>query len=153
MADDKQEVELRVGGSFPLAYVDVKANVTLGPFTVRKTDHDFGLFDLAFTPVVASYHISQTDHVAFSFTFWTPTGDYDPNRLATLSLNNWTFIPGIAYTKVFEAEHRAYWYLASTVLYRESGDSLSKWSSLRSGDSRYQAFQVRCRNWCNWELD
>jgi len=91
--------------SFPLAYVEVKANVTLGPFTVRKTDHDFGLFDLAFTPLVASYHISQTDHVAFSFTFWAPTGDYDPNRLATLSLNNWTFIPGIAYTKVFPKQN------------------------------------------------
>jgi hypothetical protein len=87
--------------SFPLAYVDVEANVTLGRFSGRKTDHNFGLFDLAFTPLVASYHISQTDHFAFSFTFWAPTGDYDPNRLATLSLNNWTFIPGIAYTKIF----------------------------------------------------
>jgi hypothetical protein len=86
--------------SFPLAYVEVEANVTLGRFSGRKTDHNFGLFDLAFTPLVASYHISQTDHVAFSFTFWAPTGDYDPNRLATLSLNNWTFIPGIAYTKI-----------------------------------------------------
>src|SRR2546430_14671354 len=86
--------------SFPLAYVEVDANVTLGRFSGRKTDHNFGLFDLAFTPLVASYHITQTDHVALSITVWAPTGDYDPNRLATLGLNNWTVIPGIAYTKV-----------------------------------------------------
>jgi hypothetical protein len=91
--------------SFPLAYVEVEANVTLGRFSGRKTDHNFGLFDLAFTQLVASYHISQTDHFAFSFTFWAPTGDYDPNRLATLSLNNWTFIPGIAYTKIFPKQN------------------------------------------------
>ena len=87
--------------SFPLVYVDVEANATLGRFSGRKTDHDFGLFDLAFTPLVASYHISQTDHVALSITVWAPTGRYDPNRLAVLSLNNWTVIPGLAYTKIF----------------------------------------------------
>jgi len=87
--------------SFPLAYVEVEAKVSLGRFSGRKTDHDFGLFDLALMPLVASYHVSQTDHVAFSFTFWAPTGSYDPTRLAVLSLNNWTFIPGVAYTKVF----------------------------------------------------
>lgn len=91
--------------SFPLAYVEVEADVTLDRVTARRTDHDFGLFDIAFTPLVASYHISQTDHFAFTFTVWAPTGDYDPNRLAVLSLNNWTFIPGIAYTKIFPKEN------------------------------------------------
>jgi hypothetical protein len=58
---------------------------------------------LFFTPLIASYHITKTDHIAFSFSFWAPTGDYDPNRLAVLSTNTWTFIPGLAYTKVFPA--------------------------------------------------
>jgi hypothetical protein len=87
--------------SLPLAYVEVEATVTLGPLNRKETDRNFGLFDIVVTPIIASYHISQTDHVAFSFTFWAPTGDYDPNRLASLGLNNWTFIPGLAYTKIF----------------------------------------------------
>jgi hypothetical protein len=91
--------------SFPLAYLDVEANGTLGRLSGRKTDHTFGLFDLAFTPLVASYHISQTDHIAFSITVWAPTGSYDPNRLAVLSLNNWTVIPGLAYTKIFPKQN------------------------------------------------
>ena len=48
----------------------------------------------------ASHHFSQTDHMAFSFTFWAPTGSFETGRLVNLSLNNWTFIPGVAYTKI-----------------------------------------------------
>jgi hypothetical protein len=89
--------------TLPVTWLEAEATVTLGPRTGRVKDSDFGLFDLAITPLVASYHISQTDHVAFNFTVWAPTGEYDPSRLANLSLNNWTFIPGVAYTKIFPA--------------------------------------------------
>jgi hypothetical protein len=60
----------------------------------------FGLFDLAFTLLIASHHFSQTDHLAFDFTFWAPTGDFKAGRLVNLSTNTWTFIPGVAYTKI-----------------------------------------------------
>ncbi|HEV2840368.1 MAG TPA: transporter [Chthoniobacterales bacterium] len=87
--------------SLPLAYVEAEATVTLGRLTGRVKDDDFGLFDIVLVPIVASYHISETDHVAFNFTVWAPTGEYDPDRLANLSTNTWTFIPGVAYTKIF----------------------------------------------------
>jgi hypothetical protein len=87
--------------SLPLAYVEVDATVTLGLRTGRVKDDDFGLFDIVLVPIVASYHISQTDHIAINFTVWAPTGEYDPDRLANLSTNTWTFIPGVAYTKIF----------------------------------------------------
>ena len=86
--------------SFPLAWLEVEANLSLGPFTVRKKESMFGLFDLAFTPIVVSHHFSQTDHIAFSFTFWAPTGSFEKGRLVNLSQNTWTFIPGVAYTKI-----------------------------------------------------
>jgi hypothetical protein len=89
--------------SFPLAWLEVEADLSLGRFAVRKRDSTFGLFDLAFTPIVASHHFSQTDHLAFDFTFWAPTGDFKTGRLVNLSLNNWTFIPGVAYTKIIPA--------------------------------------------------
>ncbi len=86
--------------SFPLAWLQVKADVSLGLLSLRKTDSIFGLFDLAFTPIVASHHFSQTDHLAFDFTFWAPTGSYQKGKLVNLSQNTWTFIPGVAYTKI-----------------------------------------------------
>jgi len=85
--------------SFPLAWLEVTANLS-GPLPVRKTESTFGLFDLVFTPIVASHHFSQTDHLAFSFTFWAPTGSFEKGRLVNLSQNTWTFIPGVAYTKI-----------------------------------------------------
>jgi hypothetical protein len=39
--------------SFPLAWLEVEANISLGPFSVRKKDSTFGLFDLVFTPIVS----------------------------------------------------------------------------------------------------
>jgi hypothetical protein len=86
--------------TFPLAWVEVEANLSLGPFAVRIKDSIFGLYDLAFTPIIASHHFSETDHLAFSFTFWAPTGSYEKGKLANLSLNDWTFIPSVAYTKI-----------------------------------------------------
>ena len=86
--------------SFPLAWLEVEANLSLGPFSVRKKESTFGLFDLVFTPIIASHHFSQTDHLAFSFTFWAPTGSFEKGRLVNLSQNTWTFIPGVAYTKI-----------------------------------------------------
>ena len=87
--------------SIPLAYVEVEATVTVGRRTGRVMDDNFGVFDIVLVPITASYHISQTDHLGFSLGIWVPTGEYDPDRLAVLSLNNWTFIPGVAYTKIF----------------------------------------------------
>ena len=91
--------------AFPITFLEVKARVTLGPLTKEVKDTNSGLFDLFFTPVIASYHISKTDHIAFSFSLWAPTGDYDPDRLANLSTNTWTFVPGVAYTRIFPASN------------------------------------------------
>ncbi len=91
--------------SFPLAWLEVTANLSLGPLSIRKTESTFGLFDLVFTPIVASYHFSQTDHLAFSFTFWAPTGSFEKGRLVNLSQNTWTFIPGVAYTKILPEDN------------------------------------------------
>src|SRR5258708_32330461 len=91
--------------SFPLAWLKVEANISLGPFSVRKTDSTFGLFDLVFTPIVASHHFSQTDHMAFSFTSWAPTGSFEKGKLVNLSQNTWTFIPGVAYTKILPEDN------------------------------------------------
>jgi hypothetical protein len=91
--------------SFPLAWLEVTANLSLGPLSSRKTESTFGLFDLVFTPIVASHHFSQTDHLAFSFTFWAPTGSFEKGRLVNLSTSTWTFIPGVAYTKILPEDN------------------------------------------------
>lgn len=88
--------------SLPLASLEVEANVTVGSKTGTRSEDATGLFDLAFVPFFASYHISETEHLGMNMTVWAPTGEYDSSDLATLSLNNWTFIPTVAYTKIWK---------------------------------------------------
>ncbi|WP_183283770.1 SphA family protein [Cupriavidus alkaliphilus] len=89
--------------SFTLPYVwtKVTANLAVGGRGVSTQDTTSNLFDISFAPVIAGYHFSRTEHVALSLNVWAPTGKYDPNALANPSLNNWTFIPQVAYTRLF----------------------------------------------------
>ncbi|MBN4665192.1 transporter [Pandoraea nosoerga] len=87
--------------SFTLPYLWTKATANLGVGNASATtsQNASNLFDITFTPLIAGYHFSATDHMSFSVAIWAPTGRYDANALANTSLNNWTFIPQVAYTK------------------------------------------------------
>ncbi|MBF6023135.1 SphA family protein [Lysobacter niastensis] len=90
-------------GALPLANVEVDANVSLGPRTGRVSDEDgWGLFDPFFAPVIASYHFDKTHHMSLALYVYTDWGSYDANRLANLSLNNWTFSPTVGYTQLMQ---------------------------------------------------
>jgi len=90
--------------SFTLPYVwtTVHANAVAsgaaGSVSGGASDRASNLFDIYFSPIIAGYHFSETRHMALSFNVWAPTGQYDKNALANPSLNNWTFVPQVAYT-------------------------------------------------------
>jgi hypothetical protein len=85
----------------PFAWADVSADSVIGSASFDTADDNSGLFDLTFAPLIASYHVSEMEHWSFALYVAAPTGDYDPGRLANVSLNNWTFSPAIGYTKLF----------------------------------------------------
>jgi len=82
-----------------VSYVWTEVTATLAIQSERQSASN--LFDLYFTPIIAGYHISKDENVALSFNIWAPTGSYDSTRIANTSLNTWTFIPQIAYTKLW----------------------------------------------------
>ena len=61
-----------------------------------------GLFDPFFAPVIAGYHFDQTHHLSLSLYIYTDRRSYEPDRLANLSLNNWTFSPTVGYTQLLQ---------------------------------------------------
>lgn len=90
--------------SFTLPYVWNKVNSTVagaGGRSISQSDTASNLFDLYFSPIIAGYHFSETSHMALSLNIWAPTGKYNADDMANPSLNNWTFIPQVAYTKIF----------------------------------------------------
>ncbi|MFK0378353.1 transporter [Pandoraea sp. NPDC090278] len=91
------------GITVPYIWTEATASFSAGSLSRSNNDRASNLFDMYFTPISAGYHFSQTDHVALSFNLWAPTGRYDPNALANPSLNNWTFVPQVAYTKLIPA--------------------------------------------------
>jgi len=85
------------GVTIPFVWTDVKAQVT-GPLgnTVSRSDSVSGLGDLEFWPVALSWTTWSTNlHVDFFGGIYTPTGDYQKNRLANQGLGYWTFEPGL----------------------------------------------------------
>lgn len=90
--------------SFTLPYVWTKVDSRLsgaGGRSVGQSDTASNLFDIYFSPIIAGYHFSETSHMALSLNIWAPTGKYNANDMANPSLNNWTFVPQVAYTKIF----------------------------------------------------
>ncbi|KXU88965.1 phenol degradation protein meta [Caballeronia megalochromosomata] len=87
---------------FTLPYVWEKVTGTFAAGSLNRTTSDraSNLYDMLFTPIEAGYHFSETDHIALSFNIWAPTGNYEAGALANPSLNTWTFVPQIAYTKM-----------------------------------------------------
>jgi hypothetical protein len=86
--------------TLPYVWESATASLGIGNRLGSVTQDVSGLFDLTFTPLIAGYHFSQTEHIALSLNIWAPTGRYDSGDIANPSLNNWTFIPTVAYTKI-----------------------------------------------------
>jgi hypothetical protein len=91
------------GITVPYVWTEVTGAFSIGRFTQSTSDRASNLFDIYVTPIVAGYHLTQTDHIALSFNFWAPTGNYDSHDLANAGLNVWTFVPQVAYTKLLPA--------------------------------------------------
>lgn len=89
--------------TLPFATVDVTANVALGPRTGQVKDKaDWDVFDPFFAPIIAGYHFDQTHHMTLALYIYSDWGSYDPDRLANLSLNNWTYSPTVGYTQLMQ---------------------------------------------------
>jgi hypothetical protein len=67
-------------------------------------DHATQFADILFTPIVAGYHLTKTDHVALSVQIYAPTGAYNMSRLANAGQNTWTFTPTVAYTHLIPSQ-------------------------------------------------
>lgn len=88
--------------ALPFDQAKASADLTIGLANVRVSDTDSGLFDMAFVPVLASYHASPIDHWSFGLYISAPTGSYTSGQLANNSLNYWTFAPAVGYTHLFD---------------------------------------------------
>jgi len=107
--------------------------------------------DIFFTPVVAGYHLTKTDHIALSVQMYAPTGAYNVNRLANPGLNTWTFIPTVAYTKLLP-EHNIE-LSANYGVEFYTANALSQRTAQRARPACTQTLYRRMGCWCGRWLD
>ena len=87
--------------SVPYNLSSVNAQVSIGSVSARQHDSVTDFFDLAFIPIIASHHFSQTEHMALSLQVFAPTADFEVGKLANAGLGIWTFSPTVSFTKIF----------------------------------------------------
>jgi len=88
------------GITVPYMWTEVTGTASVGRFGNSTTQTASNFYDLYFTPIEAGYSFSANSHIALSFNFWAPTGSYNSSALANTSLNNWTFVPQVAWTQL-----------------------------------------------------
>lgn len=106
-------------------YILPEATATLGVGSQQRrvTDSASNWFDLYFAPVLASYHVSQVEHVSLGLYVYAPTAKYDPNRLANPGMNVWTFSPSVGYTRLFQKGTLEFSALGAVDLYDRNDDT------------------------------
>ena len=84
-------------------------------------DHDTQFADIFFTPVVAGYHLTKTDHIAFSVQIYAPTGAYSTSRACKRGAEHVdVHADGRLYEAVPEREYRVVAELRREFLYPNS---------------------------------
>jgi hypothetical protein len=107
--------------TLPVAQVEVDANVSIGPVTGTRSDKaSWDVFDPFFAPIIAGYHFDQTHHMTLALYIYSDWGSYDPDRLANLSLNTWTYSPTVGYTQLMQKGTLEFSALAAVDFYTEN---------------------------------
>ncbi|MFC5066918.1 SphA family protein [Flaviflagellibacter deserti] len=101
--------KLELGGnwtyavSMVLPFGRMETAAFVGPF--ERTDVLGGLGDIQITPLLFGWH-NDTGNTFFSagLTVTAPTGNYDPDKIAFVGMNYWSFTPYVAATHI-DAAH------------------------------------------------
>jgi len=82
----------------PYVWMDVTANIELGPLSRNRNDKADGIGDLILMPAMMAWELGYWQVNTF-LGIYAPTADYEVGRLANPGLNHWTFDPtlGVAY--------------------------------------------------------
>lgn len=88
---------LASGVAVPYMWVNVKANVTVGPHTGNVEQSANGLGDIQMIPIMAGWTNGDCKF-DFYMNVWAPTGDYNQNNIANTGLGYWTFTPMAAFS-------------------------------------------------------
>jgi hypothetical protein len=86
----------------PVNWVGVTASTQLNDLSRRGKNANVGLADVIFTPLTVGIHFSDTNNLAISTMIFAPTGAFTAGNLSNLGMNEWTIMPNVAHTILWE---------------------------------------------------
>jgi hypothetical protein len=98
-------------------WVGATGTLQVNDFSRSTSRSNAGLGDVVFTPLTAGIHFSKTNNLAISTMIFAPTGLFRPANLSNLGMGEWTFMPNVAHTYLWEKRGLEFdnsWALIST---------------------------------------
>ena len=86
----------------PVNWVGVTASAQLNDLSRTGKNANAGLSDVIFTPLTVGIHFSDSNNLAISAMVFAPTGAFTAGNLSNLGMNEWTIMPSVAHTIVWE---------------------------------------------------
>jgi hypothetical protein len=86
----------------PINWENVTGSLQFGGASLSATKSTAGLADVAFEPLTAGFHLGKNDNLAISTMIFAPTGYFKPANLTNVGMGEWTFMPNIAHTYLWE---------------------------------------------------
>jgi hypothetical protein len=80
----------------------VTASAQLNDLSKTGKNANAGLSDVIFTPLTVGIHFSDTNNLAISTMVFAPTGAFTRGNLFNVGMNEWTIMPNVAHTILWE---------------------------------------------------
>ncbi len=139
----------------PLIYTDFKMEVV--PMSMVMEDDQFAIGDIAFEPVVLSWHGGRYDFAAGA-AFYAPTGKYDEEKQASPGKDMWTMMLTAGGTLYLDSEKE--WNASILARYEKHTEKEEK--KIRPGDEFHfewgagktfmKIIDAGLAGYCHWQL-
>jgi hypothetical protein len=83
-------------------WVGASGSLQINNFSRSTSTSNAGVGDVVIVPLTAGIHFSATNNLAISTMIFAPTGQFRPGNLSNLGMGEWTIMPNIAHTYLWE---------------------------------------------------
>jgi hypothetical protein len=86
----------------PVNWLGATGTLQLNDFTRSARNANAGLADVIASPLTVGIHFSDTNNLAIGTMIFAPTGAFTPGNLSNVGMGEWTVMPNLAHTILWE---------------------------------------------------
>ena len=83
-------------------WVGSNGSLQFNDFSRTTSTSNAGIGDVVIVPLTAGIHFSDTNNLAISTMIFAPTGQFRPGNLSNTGIGEWTIMPNLAHTYLWE---------------------------------------------------